>query len=167
MRTLSASLLAELGLTLTRPGYLVYIGLSTPLYLSTLDDVSWDGQTWTGADLKVSGIGHDERGGGRGQLSLGNAHLDYGALVLNESVADAAIRIYAVWAGVVEPVQEFDGVGDDVEIGARVTIGLAAQGSRSLYAPRRFINSGSGFDTLLPAGTTLTIGQQTITLERN
>lgn len=166
MRTLSAPLLAELGLTVTRPGYLVQIDFSTPLYLSTLGDISWNGHTWTGADLKVSGLATSESGRQAGRLTLGNAWADYGALVLNEGVADRAIAIYAVWAGQIEPLLEFSGVGDAAEVGDRVSISLAAQGSRSLYSPRRFINSSTGFNTLLPAGTKVTIGTQTFTLER-
>jgi hypothetical protein len=166
MRTLSPSLLAELGLTLTRPGYLVFVDFSTPLRLSTLGDISWGGYTWSAADIKVSALTRDEKGDARGSLSLGNALLDYGALVLNEGIADRAIRIYAVWAGVVEPVEEFNGVGDGCEIGGRVTITLAGQGSRALYSPRRFINASTGFNTLLPAGTKISIGQQTYLLER-
>lgn len=162
MRTLSAGLLVELGLIVTRPGYLVQIDFSTPLYLSSLGDISWDGHTWAAADVKVAGL----KSGQGGTISFGNALLDYGALVLNEGVADRGIKIYAVWAGVVEPVCEFDGVGDSSEVGDRVSISLSEQGSRSLYSPRRFINASTGFNTLLPAGTRLTLGQQTYILER-
>ena len=166
MRTLSPELIAELGLTITRPGYLVAMEFSTPLYLSTLGDISYDGHTWVGADIKVQGLVRDERGDARGQISLGNALLDYGALVLNEGVADRAIRIYSVWAGDTEPVEEFNGVGDAADIGERVTTTLAGQGSRALYSPRRFINQSTGFNTLMPTGTKLTIGAQTYILER-
>jgi hypothetical protein len=167
MRTLSAELLAELNLTLTRPGYLVSVAFSVPLYLSTLGDIVYDGKLWVGADVKVSGLAKNERGDASGSLSLGNAMLDYGALALNEGVADRAIRIWSVWAGAVEPVEEFNGVGDACEVGDRVTISLAGQGSRALYSPRRFINGSTGFTTLLPAGAKVTIGQQTYVLERS
>jgi hypothetical protein len=166
MLTLDAALIAELGLTVTRPGYLVEMAFSTPLYLSSIGDVSWDGKTWVAADVRVNGLSRDERGGGAGQIVLGNALLDYGALVLNEGVADRAIRVWAVWAGVIDPVAEFNGVGDAADIGEKVTISLAAQGTRALYSPRRFINSSTGFNTLLPRGTKLAIGNTTYILER-
>ena len=166
MRSLSSELLTELGLTVTRPGYLVFIDFSSPLYLSTMGDITYDGHTWVGADIRVQGLGKDERGESRGSLSIGNALLDYGALVLNEGVADREVKVYAVWAGVVEPVEEFSGVGDGCEVGDRVTLTLASQGTRALYSPRRFINQSTGFNTLLPTGAKVTIGQQTYILER-
>jgi hypothetical protein len=166
MRTLSSALIAELGLTITRPGYLVQIDFSTPLYLSTLGDISWNVLSWIAADIKVSGLARDESGDSRGSISLGNMALDYGALVLNEGVADRAIRIWAIWSGVTEPVEEFSGVGDACEVGERVSITLAGQGSRSLYSPRRFINERTGFNVLLPRGTKIAIGSQTYILER-
>ena len=166
MRSLSPELLAELGLTITRPGYLVAIDFSTPLYLSTLGDITWNGHTWIAADIKVQGLAKDERGDARGTLTLGNMLLDYGALVLNEGVADRAITLYSVWSGVTEPIEEFNGVGDACDIGERVSISLAGQGSRALYSPRRFINQSTGFSTLLPTGAKISIGAQTYILER-
>ena len=166
MRTLSPELLTEIGLTFTKPGYLVFIDFSTPLYLSTLGDITYDGHTWIGADIKVSGLSKDDKGEARGSISLGNALLDYGALVLNEGVADRDVRILSVWAGVVEPNEEFSGVGDSCEVGERVSITLTSQRSRALYSPRRFINSSTGFLTLLPKGAKVTVGQQTYILER-
>lgn len=166
MRLLSAALLAELNLTVTRPGYLVQIDFSTPLYLSTLGNITWNDHSWLAADIKVSGLARNEQGDSRGTLSLGNMALDYGALVLNEGVADRAIHIWSVWSGVTEPVEEFSGVGDACDIAERVSISLAGQGSRSLYSPRRFINASSGFNVLLPRGTKIAIGNQTYILER-
>lgn len=167
MRTLSSTLLAELGRTVTRPGYLVYLGFSTPLRLSTMGDVAWGGETWIGADVKVAGLSVDERGRRQGSVSLGNADIAYGALVLNEGVADRQVVIYSAWAGAPsDAIEEFRGVGDAVEIGDRVSITLAEDSTRHMFAPRRFVNSASGFSTLVPAGTKIRIGQQIITLER-
>lgn len=62
MKTLSAALLTELGLSVTRPGYLISLGFSVDLYLSTMGDISWAGQAWSGKDVKVSGISQDGSG---------------------------------------------------------------------------------------------------------
>lgn len=167
MRTLSGTLAAELGLTITRPGYLVEIGFSSVLRLSTLGDVSYGGYVWSAADIKVAGLGRNEQGGNGGQLSLGNADLDYGALILNEGAADRPVRIWSVWAGApAEAMLEFDGIGDDAEIGTRVVIRLIQDARRYTYSPRRFINAATGFATLLPAGTKIAIGQQSYILDR-
>lgn len=167
MRTLSGTLATELGLTITRPGYLVSIAFGTPLYLSTLGDLSFNGRTWVGADVKVSGLRTDEKSQQSGTISFGNMNLAYGSLVLNEGVADRAIEIYSVWAGApADAMLEFSGTGDSADVGERVTITLSQSKSRVLYSPRRFIGASTGFNTLLPNGTTIKIGQQSYILKR-
>lgn len=168
MRTLSGTLATELGLTITRPGYLVEIHYSTVLRLSTLGDISYGGYVWSAGDVRVAGLGRNEQGGQGATISIGNADLDFGAEWLNEGVADRRIRIYAVWAGASgEAVQEFVGVGDDAELdGGRLAIRAIQDARRYTYSPRKFINPANGFNTLLPAGTKLAIGQQTYILER-
>lgn len=166
MRTLSPELLAELALPVTAPGYLVRIAFAIPVYLSTLGDIEWDGNTWLAADVRVAGLSIGERPGQRARLSIGNADRVMGALVLGEGVAERAIDIWAVWSGVVEPIHLFSGVGDEAQVAERVDIALVGEHQRTAFLPRRFINAASGFRTLLPAGTVVRIGQQTIRLER-
>ena len=102
----------------------------------------------------------------RTSRSIGNADRVMGALVLGEGVAERAIDIWAVWSGVVEPIHLFSGVGDEAQVAERVDIALVGEHQRTAFLPRRFINAASGFRTLLPAGTVVRIGQQTIRLER-
>ena len=169
MRTLSGTLATELGLTVTRPGYLVEIVFATStLRLSTLGDLSYGGFTWVAGDIKVSGMARAERGGQAGSLSIGNADLAIGALVLADGVADRSIRIWSVWAGAPsDAVLEFDGIGDSADIsGLRVNIRLVSDHRRYAYSPRRFISPATGFNVLLPAGSKISLGGQTIVLER-
>lgn len=170
MRTLSASLLTELGLTVTRPGYLVEIDFSTPLRLSTLGDITYGGNDWLAADVQVRGISAEGSAHQSGALIFNNTWSDFGALVLNEGVADRAIRVLAVYAGATaDPVEVFNGVGDDAGFDAkgRLTINLHAAQMRSAFWPRARINAASGFTKIIPAGTRLTIGGQPYILERN
>lgn len=169
MRTLSGTLATELGLTVTRPGYLVEIVFATStLRLSTLGTLSYGGYMWSASDIKVSGMARNERGGQAGSLSIGNADLAIGALILNDGIADRSIRIWSVWAGAPsEAALEFDGIGDAADIsGLRVNIRLASDHRRYAYSPRRFIGPATGFQVLLPAGAKISIGGQTIVLER-
>lgn len=169
MRTLSGALTTELGLTITRPGYLVEIVFATStLRLSTLGTLSYGGYTWTASDIKVSGLSRNEQGGQAGSLSIGNADLAIGALVLTDGVADRSIRIWSVWVGAPsDAMLEFDGIGDDADIGdLRVNIKLANDHRRYAYSPRRFISPATGFNVLLPEGTKISIGGQTLVLER-
>ena len=172
MRTLSAALLAELGATVTRPGYLIDIAFSVPLRLSTIGDVIFDGASYVAADATVSGVAWDAGGGQRGRLVLGNADLAIGTLVLDEGIADRGIVITAVYAGalaVADAVVVFDGVGDTASIdpgSGKVSIELAQQGRRTTYCPRRTISAATGFRHLQPAGTRIAFGGEIYTLER-
>ena len=162
MKTLTTALLAELALSVTRPGYLVELGYSTTLRLSTMGSISWGGYTWGGYDVAVSRISRDGTGAGAANLSVGNTDGTLGAIVLGQGAADIPCSIWAVYAGATasgDVVQVFSGVTDGAEITAqRVTFALAAQGNATLYAPRVFVNQINGFNWVKPAGTVFSIG---------
>lgn len=169
MRTLSSSLISDLGLTVTRPGYLVEIAFSTTLRLSTLGDISFNGTSWTAADMRVSGLSADGRATQSGSITFANTWADYGVLVLDEGVADRPVRIWVCHAGAPDDaVKVFDGVGDEASFDARgrLTLQLASSAMRSAFWPRRRINAANGFATLMPAGTRLTLGGQPYVIER-
>ena len=169
MRALTAALLTELGLSVTRPGYLVQIGYSTVLRLSTMGTISWAGQTWAAANVKVSGISQDGNGAASGSLQLGNTDGAYGALVLTEGAADVPLTVWACYAGATasgDPVLLADCVADGAEIDAeKVTLTLAPQKNGTLHSPRVFISKPT-FNFLQPAGTKIVAGGETFTLER-
>lgn len=170
MKTLSAALAAELALTITRPGYLVEIGFASPVRLSTMGDITWSGTTWLAADVKVSGISQDGKGANKAALALGNTDSTFGALVLNEGIADRPIRIWAIYAGATatpDAVQVFDGVGDGADISPdKVAVTLVEQSNMTLSAPRRFISKATGFSSLQPAGTKIAFNGELFILER-
>ena len=170
MRTLSSALLTELGLTVTRPGYLVELGYSTVVHISTMGDISWNSQTWTAMSVKVSGLGQDGSGGNTAKVTLGNTNNLYGALVLNEGASDIPVRIWVCYAGATalgDPVQVFGGVTDGAAIDQKfVTLDLVSQNNLTLYSPRVFINKSSGFNFLQPTGTKIYANGETFVLER-
>lgn len=166
MRTLSAALLAEVGATVRRPGYLIQIGFSSPLRLSTLGDVSFDGHVWAQANVKVRGMSETERADQGGSLTLANTWGDYGALVLAEGVSGRDVLIYVCYAGAPgAALLKFSGAGGEASSADNgdITITLTSSGSRP---QRRRINAASGFRHLIPAGTRLTIGGTAYILER-
>lgn len=168
MRTLSAALITELGLTVTRPGYLIEIQYSTVLRLSTLGDISWNSYSWAGADAVVSNLSQDGKGFAAAALAVGNTDLVMGALVLNNGANDVPVNIWAVYAGataLADPVQVFSGVTNGASIAAdKVQFQLVAQGRQTLESPRVFISQLSGFSFLKPAGSTVPVGGETFTL---
>ena len=138
-----------------------------PIYLSTLGAVTWGGKTWLAEDVRVGSL---QRGAGVSQIagvSLRNLDNFYTGTVLGEGVADKVVEVYAVYAGAAaDAVLEFSGVGDGVEVGDRVNISLVARSTQKMFAPRRRIGAATGFNTLLPIGTNLTMGSTVYTLER-
>ena len=173
MPTLSSPTQAALGLTVTRPGFLIQIEYSTILRLSTMGPTSWSGFLWAGADIRVSGLGQDGSATTTGQLTLGNADQAYGALILNEGASDIKVKVWALYEGATatgDPVQRFSGVTNGATIDVEnhvVTLPLVSQGVSTLYSPRVFINKASGFNFLQPAGTKIVFGNETFVLERN
>ena len=173
MRTLSGPLITLLGLTVTQPGYLVLLGYSTPLYLSTLGDITWtppggSSHTWKGTDAKVPGLSQDGKGSSSASLVLGNTDGAIGVLVLTEGAADIEVSIWAVYAGATasgDPVQVFGGVMDGADIAAdKVTFVLVPQGNQTLESPRFFISQVNGFNWLKPADSVIHWGTGTYTL---
>lgn len=167
MKTLSAALILELNLVVTRPGYLVHLGYPSPYYLSTLGDVTWNNIAWNSHDVKVSGISQDGKGSNSASLALGNTLGNWGVTALSEGVVDIPVNIWAVYAGAPnDAVQVFSGVMDGCEITAdKVNLVLVPQGNKTLESPRVFISPPT-FNFLQPEGTRITCGNETFVLTR-
>ena len=168
MITLTSTLLAELGLTITRPGYLIELGYTSALRLSTMGNVSYGSYEWVGVDAKVSGVKQDGKGGNSASLTLGNTDNAYGAVVLNEGAADISVSIYAAYAGAPgDAVQVFAGVTDGAEIAPdKITLTLAAQANKTLFCPRVFIAKPT-FNFLQPEGTKIVFNGEQFILDRS
>lgn len=171
MRTIAPAADAALSATITQPIALIEIGFAPTSRLSTAGDVSWGGYAWSGAQrVAVSGLSADGSGSQSARVQIGNADLAFGALVLGQGVADRSVRIWTGDAGALgddDLVLAFSGVIASAEVTPdAVTLSLVAQGSRTLFAPRRFIGASAGFTRLIPAGTQIKVGSTTYTLER-
>jgi len=169
MKTLTTALIAELNLTVTRPGYLIELGYSPTLRMSTLSDLSWNGQTWIGWDAKVSGVSLDGKGVNKATLTLGNTDTTISAVVLGVGAADIPVSIWAIYAGATalgDAVQVFSGVMDGCTIDAdKVRFTLSPQGTQTLESPRVFISNLTGFNWLKPAGSVVTVGTDNFALK--
>lgn len=146
------------------------LNYSIPIYLSTIGEISWDGNTWAAADVRVAGIGQDGSANANGVLRLGNTDNAYSSIILNEGASDIGVRIWVCYAGATasgDPVEVFNGVTDGSDISAsKVNLKLLAQSNGTLYSPRTFINKASGFNFLQPVGTKIYFGGETFILER-
>jgi hypothetical protein len=161
---LSPALLAATSALFTTPGYLVEIvWSSTVSRFSSRADQTFGGYLWLGG--RLGKVRLDENGGG-GSVELMNGDLLASALALNES-AGRPCRVWKFYtdnpAGG-DAVQVFDGVTDEMDFSNydRARIALVDEP----LARARTISPATGFNHLMPEGSTLTWGGQTIRLER-
>ena len=168
MISLSAALQAAQGGVIQKPAWLIYLGFSSPLRLSSFDEVSYDGNTWSAYDVDVSGIRIDVARIA-GELVIQNADDAIGALILGEGVADKTVKVYGYDAGATateDVVHLVTCVGGSSSISHdRVTISLRSPASFTA-SPREFVNVASGFTYLIPIGTQLRINGQIYKVER-
>jgi hypothetical protein len=103
-------------------------------------------------------------------MTIANTDSAIGAIILGEGVADKAVSIYTIYAGALgagDTILEFLGVADAAEVNAtRATITFTGASTEASFCPRRRISRATGFNTIIPAGTTLMIGGTTYVLER-
>jgi hypothetical protein len=172
MRTISDHLETLVGAATTGPGYLVEIGFSTVLRLSTRGDINVLGNDWIGWKLSISGLSMDASNPlQQGTMTLSNAELVISTLVLEEGIADRSIRIYKFYGEEPEeddPVVVFDGVGGRADIdtaSAEVKVTLRQQRDQVQFAPSIYITVEQGFSMLPPAGTIIQFNGQSYILE--
>lgn len=148
---------AAIALTVTEPGYLVYLGFDTPLRHSTRETLTWDSETWTGAlGTRVASVNEQSA-----TVELRNTDLSASAIVLNTTLADKACQIYQLYDG--DAVLLFDGFIDACpEIGNRVVLTATALAS-ARRVPNKYI-AYPVFRWLTPPGTQIKWGAQTVTL---
>ena len=168
-RALNARISAEIQATVTSPTYLVELGFSTLLRLSTGATVTWNGATWMAADLQVAGI--TERSGGvlEAELVFGNAENEISAIVLGEGVRERPVTIWLIYGEAPydpdDAVQLFAGVVDSVPaIGYPTRIQAISRGAGASRTPRVPLALIMGADIAAP-GERITWGGETYVLE--
>ena len=99
MRTVSASTEAAITSNGTEPRYLVRLGYSPVIYLSSRETVTWDGQSWTGAagGVAVDSISQSSGGGQTASIRLPNHDAAYAALVLGSGIREITADIYMLY----------------------------------------------------------------------
>jgi hypothetical protein len=160
-RTVTAALTTEVGKDVTSPGYFVEVGFATPLRLSSRGTMSWSGNTWTTWDVRVRGLSTESGGStAGGSIVLANGDYTISALVLNEGVANRAVKVWQYYGDSAltasDPVQVFVGVADDATIdptSGTVTLQLVQTNAAALFAPRFYVTPETGFSFLPAPGT--------------
>lgn len=171
-RAISPGMTAEVARLITLPGLLVEIAFQPVLRLSSRGAVTWSGRSWIPWHIKSSGLGIDGSvSSQQGTLTLGNTDLEIGVLVLEQGVADRAIKVWTFYGdapGADDPVQAFGGVGDSASIdpsNGTCQIALRPAQGVTLYSPRKFMTKEQGWNFLPASGSAITWGRVTITLK--
>lgn len=150
-KTLTAHNSSEIGLSVSRPHWLVFFDFATPLRLSTRGTVTFDAQSWTGTQMTVA-IASD---GLSGQVVMTDHDSAMEAKLMAEGATGIAARVYMLygdgpWSASDDDLW-FDGeIGQTRGARGRITIPLVQPEAR--FAPRWRISQDNGFNHLPPDG---------------
>lgn len=155
MRTLVGTTSSGVAAAVTTPGYFVEFGWSSTGRYSTRGTLTWNSQTWTATDVRVSGLADDSSSSAlEGVLQFANADLAIGALVFAQGVAGKTVRVWSFYGdsnpGASDPVLVFDGIADSAQFrdGGPVVIRIMQQAASTLYIPRIYMTPAAGFNWL-------------------
>ena len=170
-KDIPATIKSEIAKTTTRPGFLVYIGFSTPLRLCSWGSMSYSGYTWDKADVDVIDYSVDASGYRQLNVVLGNNDNTMSAIVLSEDLTNVAIKAWKVYfdsdGDPTDPYLMFSGVANGVDLSPQTSVVLKAitRNAKTLFSPRKRVCKSSGFHYLPYPGQVIVWGSNSIVLE--
>ena len=157
-RTISTTIQTAIGENVVTPGYLVYVGLDTPLRWSTVGDVTWDGVDWLAVGMTVDRLAESET-----RIRIRNDDNSGSSLALNNRLRDTEFRIYAYYDG--DALEVFKGYGGEASITAfDVVITLHSNRSAKAKVPRGRIAAPT-FTNLPKLGAVIEWGEERLKVE--
>lgn len=150
---LSAGFIAAQAQVFTAPGLLIEIDFSTILRLCNRQTVTWNGFTWTIADIDLVNLAYDAQGEATAQLILGNADYAFSPTLFAEGIANKKIKVWQFYGDLSPATADvavvFDGYGDEPVIDeAQIRIGLTSKAADQEYYPFEFLSPATGFNWL-------------------
>lgn len=170
MRSLTTDVITAISADGTAPRYLVKLGYSTVIYLSSRETVTWDGHTWSGSiGVDVESISTAQGGGQTATIRLPNHDATYSALVLGDGIREISADIYMLYGdapfATADGVHVFSGQIDSVpSIGDWVTMTLRSSGGAISHTPRIRLSAFIGEDMPVP-GTRIQWAGDVLVLE--
>ena len=170
MRTVTSGITTALTAQGSFLGWLAEITTSagTVFRLCSMDvDFPFGGFTFRASDLSVSGMAWDGGVARPASLTLGDADLTWGALVLNLALADAGLRLWQAYASATTEAQPLwsGRIGQCKRVGLSVQATLS-NGTDTTFAPRTRVQQLVNPAFLLPAGTGLSVNGTRWVIER-
>ncbi|MCU7917064.1 MAG: hypothetical protein KZQ95_01745 [Candidatus Thiodiazotropha sp. (ex Epidulcina cf. delphinae)] len=168
-RTVTAKVATAISQDTTTPIYLVYLGYTPAIRLSTLGDVTWNGRLWSESGVQVTSLKKSQGGGMSASLRLPNHDNSYGALVLGHGVRDIPVDIYKIYGDApydaADAVHIFSGVAVSApSIDDYVTLLLISSGAMTAQTPRIPLSAWLGNDMPVP-GTRISWAGDVLVLE--
>jgi hypothetical protein len=141
MRTLSSATETAVTSAITSPVFLIELGWSPTLYLSSRGDVTWDGTDYTGGNVEVKKLSQSGNGNVTGELEFLNLNNTYSSLILNQGARDISVDIWVADASALsasDPVKVFSGTMDGAKIGDRCLVSITSESEWLAVSPRIF-----------------------------
>lgn len=173
MRSLTAGIAGQLTAAGAFEGVLLELTLSTGQVLryTSLDvDVPWNGFTWLSRDIQMPQLSWDGTIMKPGQVVMGDYDLSFWVLAVGAGnpLANAGVRVYLIYAsatGEAEPVWS-GRVAQVARDGGALAVTLTLTNPGDLLVPTQRVQYVIPPIFLLPAGTVLSLGGQTWTVDR-
>lgn len=157
-RGLDASTTTALGAAVTQPYYLVSMGFSTPVYLSSRGAISWDTHSWVDASFEIQLDSEPT-------IRIFNEATTLGVTVLSEGTSGRAIQIYygdKDDSAHPNPYMLFDGEMGEASINE--TVSIRCKRLKPLKTPRHYA-APPVCNFIPPPGTRFETPKQVIILE--
>lgn len=185
MLTISGNQTTAISQPTTQPGFLVKIGWTVPVYLSSRGNVTYSATSsgvtagFVASSINVTGLSSDVSAKVNGSLVIGvnsanpSAVMQY-ALSSSLGFANTPIEIwvfdqYNLSGGTLataDAIKIFKGIGDQVSISTlEIAVTLIPIGLLTAVAPRYRINPRNGFNWIQPKGTRIIWGTEIFVLE--
>lgn len=165
------SIQSELVNDFTKPVYLLTLGFSPVIYLSTGPDIIFNTNTYVGSLITLSSFTWTPEGGQTGDIIFLNDENSIAtALILGGSIADVTVEIYQTYmlaaGGNTTPIKVVGGVLDASTITpSQVIVRVVSSRSKSEYLPRRYYTKNEGFNFLPTDGQLITWNGENFILE--
>lgn len=154
---------------ITTPAYLVELGFSTPIRLSTRGALTYAGVSWFAGGVTVSSLATGQGGAKACTISVPNNQFAYSSIVLAETASGKKVRVWKLFG---EPpyadddaVLMFEGLIDDVpDLVDNVTFNCSTQNMRTTSIPN--VTIGAPYFSNMPRpGQSITWGGEVYDLE--
>ena len=164
MLTVSSKNTTELAKDYTQPIFLLYLGYTTPIRISTKGPTTWNSQTWQDAFLDVGNIQYGDYGDNSAVVRI---HPSWLSTLLAQDFADIPAELYQLFGNspyaVGDGIQLIDGFGSEMQVSRDyIDLTLITTNSRFSQSPRSLYDH----QNIQAAGTRVVLGSTTITIER-